>query len=422
MADYINTTNNTLPDPASPGFIDGDTITLQNGSKFSRQSGRWEPVRFQTVGQQSKEVPVTATLSGGGVVIPALGTAIYTPASTVRLRNAAAALGVMIGAAVDETSTGYGTSAPYTALVDAEVDLLTSANSMKDSHTWTSATTWDFSEADAFMSLADTHGKKVRGHVLMYPDHPPSWQTTSTVTSANWAALIDAHMSRAASRYQGLVGLDVVNEMFIISTSAPFAGGYKDSVWLQAAGDGDLFMKACFDAAAKYAPAGTPLFYCDNGSEQGNDSARNAQKNSIVAALTRLKAAGVRIDGFNSQWHVVVDPSYDYRLDRAKHRDFLKSLVDLGLIINITEIDVRMPIGGWSGSSSEFDRRAADLLAATLETYFDAVPAALRQHISFWEMGDQWNAWGGSQRPCPFDTALARKDMYAAALTTFLGA
>lgn len=67
MADYINTTNNTLPDPASPGFLDGDTIALQNGSKFSRQSGRWEPVRFQTVGQQSKEVPVTATLSDQGI-------------------------------------------------------------------------------------------------------------------------------------------------------------------------------------------------------------------------------------------------------------------------------------------------------------------------------------------------------------------
>lgn len=69
MADYINTTNNTLPDPASPGFLDGDTITLQNGSKFSRQSGRWEPVRFQTVGQQSKEVPVTATLSDQGIAV-----------------------------------------------------------------------------------------------------------------------------------------------------------------------------------------------------------------------------------------------------------------------------------------------------------------------------------------------------------------
>lgn len=67
MADYNNTRDSSLPDPASPGFRDGDTITLQNGSKFSRQSGRWEPVRFQTVGQQSKEVPVFASPSAQGV-------------------------------------------------------------------------------------------------------------------------------------------------------------------------------------------------------------------------------------------------------------------------------------------------------------------------------------------------------------------
>lgn len=67
MADYNNTRDSSLPDPASPGFLDGDTITLQNGSKFSRQSGRWEPVRFQTVGQQSKEMPVFASTSDQGI-------------------------------------------------------------------------------------------------------------------------------------------------------------------------------------------------------------------------------------------------------------------------------------------------------------------------------------------------------------------
>ena len=78
MADYDNTRDSTLPDPASPGFRDGDTITLQNGSKFSRQSGRWEPVRFQTVGQQSKEMPVFASASAQGIEFsePALNRAV----------------------------------------------------------------------------------------------------------------------------------------------------------------------------------------------------------------------------------------------------------------------------------------------------------------------------------------------------------
>ena len=65
MADYNNTRDSSLPDPASPGFLDGDTITLQNGSKFSRQCGRWEPIAFQS---GSAESPVTAILSAQGIV------------------------------------------------------------------------------------------------------------------------------------------------------------------------------------------------------------------------------------------------------------------------------------------------------------------------------------------------------------------
>lgn len=79
MAEYNNTRDSSLPDPASPGFQDGDTITLLNGAKFSRQSGRWEPVRFQTVGQQSNEVPVTAIPSELGTELYAGGEVLALP-------------------------------------------------------------------------------------------------------------------------------------------------------------------------------------------------------------------------------------------------------------------------------------------------------------------------------------------------------
>ena len=64
MADYTNPRTNSLPDPASPGFRDGDTISLQNGSRFSRQNGRWEPIAFQS---GSAESPLTVRISAQGV-------------------------------------------------------------------------------------------------------------------------------------------------------------------------------------------------------------------------------------------------------------------------------------------------------------------------------------------------------------------
>lgn len=65
MADYTNSRTNSLPDPASPGFRDGDTISLQNGSRFSRQNGRWEPIAFQS---GSAESPLTVRNSAQGIV------------------------------------------------------------------------------------------------------------------------------------------------------------------------------------------------------------------------------------------------------------------------------------------------------------------------------------------------------------------
>lgn len=65
MADYTNSRTNSLPDPASPGFRDGDTISLQNGSRFSRQNGRWEPIAFQS---GSAESPLTVRNSAQGLV------------------------------------------------------------------------------------------------------------------------------------------------------------------------------------------------------------------------------------------------------------------------------------------------------------------------------------------------------------------
>lgn len=74
MADYTNSRTNSLPDPASPGFRDGDTISLQNGSRFSRQNGRWEPIAFQS---DSAESPLTVRNSAQGIALA--GAVTYPP-------------------------------------------------------------------------------------------------------------------------------------------------------------------------------------------------------------------------------------------------------------------------------------------------------------------------------------------------------
>lgn len=135
MADYTNPRTNSLPDPASPGFRDGDTISLQNGSRFSRQNGRWEPIAFQS---GSAESPLTVRNSAQGVRIIApsgtvaadgtitLGTALqatysagvelYLPAGAISGGSAGWYRAVMSSTTVGQISGAVGSGSAYTGV------------------------------------------------------------------------------------------------------------------------------------------------------------------------------------------------------------------------------------------------------------------------------------------------------------------
>lgn len=66
MSDYLNSQNTRLMDPATPGLLDGDTVTLANGAKFVLVSGSWEPLGL---GSASKQQLVTASSSGAEIDI-----------------------------------------------------------------------------------------------------------------------------------------------------------------------------------------------------------------------------------------------------------------------------------------------------------------------------------------------------------------
>lgn len=83
MSDYLNSQNTRLMDPATPGLLDGDTVTLANGAKFALVSGSWEPLGLSSA---SKQQLVTATPSGSGNVGDPRGDVIRSasgPASVV---------------------------------------------------------------------------------------------------------------------------------------------------------------------------------------------------------------------------------------------------------------------------------------------------------------------------------------------------
>lgn len=321
----------------------------------------------------------------------------------------ARARGIQFGVAFDNVN--YTADAAYAALLVANADVYTPENEMKPSRVWTSASTWDYSDPDDFIAVANADNKLVRGHTLMYPDHDPAW-VAAGVNSGNWEALIDAHIGNMVSRYPSVIAWDVVNEV-MTGTGAPNPNGFKDSPWYDAAGE--AFVAFSFQRARHYNST-VPLYYCDNATEQGSDSFRNALRTNIINMLDGLLDAGVDVTGFASQCHLKLD--YDYRSDRVQHREFLKTLRSMGLKVIVTEVDVRKP-GSGSLTDTELDRQASELVRATLDTFLEYGDV---DQVHFWNWTDDYQAWGAGERPLPLDTSNTPKPMYYDLRRSLMGA
>lgn len=117
MSDYLNSQNTRLMDPATPGLLDGDTVTLANGAKFVLVSGSWEPLGL---GSASKQQLVTASSSVRGLGIQAGGAArIGLSSSAWEIIGARQAAGIptVITAFSDSTGGNAGTGGDFVGTV-----------------------------------------------------------------------------------------------------------------------------------------------------------------------------------------------------------------------------------------------------------------------------------------------------------------
>ncbi len=344
-----------------------------------------------------------------------MATRVDTPQASQTFADAARAAGMKSGTAFDPSV--YNGSAAYAALIRAQADVYTAENVMKEGSMWTGPTSYNFAQADAFMDIANADKKQVRGHVLFYPVKAAAWQTAG-LTSANWQDLCEAYLQAVLTRpsLRSVTDWDVVNEIIAGDTGSDAMGYITGTPHIAAAGSGDAFLQTVFKLFDKYAP-NTRAFYCESNTEFADDPYHNVKRANVIAALTRAKDAGCRIDGYSMQCHLQPDPfANDYRLDRHRLRNFCRQLMDLGLIINITEFDVRYPAGGWTGSNREWDRIAAEYIYQTGDTILEATEgtASFPHHISTWGLSDEYTSWTKPQRSHPFDTNLNPKTMFTA--------
>ena len=314
------------------------------------------------------------------------------------LRDRAAASGRLVGAAV--YSSGLATDATYAGAAGRHFDYVTAEYEMKWDPVEKTQGVFDFSGGDLIVAFAESRGMRVRGHALVWHQALPAW--VASLSPPELRIALQDHIRVVAGHYRGRVyAWDVVNEA--IDDGQP---GLRSTVFSR--GLGDDYVAEAFRLARKADPE-AELVYNDYGGE-----GLNRKSNDVYALVKDLKQRGL-VDGVGLQMHISA-ASFPAVVDI---RTNIQRLADLGLQVNISEMDVRV---------RDVAGDAATKLQRQREVYHDVVAACVTvprcEAVTFWGFTDA-HTWVdgafGPDDPLLFDEQYRTKPAFFGVEDAFLG-
>jgi endo-1,4-beta-xylanase len=314
------------------------------------------------------------------------------------LRDAAAATGRLVGAAL--FSSRLGSDASYTAAAARHFSYVTAEWEMKWDPIQRTPGVYDFSGADRIVAFAEAHGMKLKGHALVWHGATPSW--VGALSPPELRIAVEDHIRTVAGRYRGrLWAWDVVNEA--IDDSQP---GLRSTVFSR--GLGPDYVAEAF-RLARQADPDAQLIYNDYGGE-----GLNRKSNDVYNLVRDLRQRGL-VDGVGLQMHVSATSFPAVADIRAN----IQRLAELGLRVNISEMDVR--VAGVAGD-------AAARLERQRQVYHDIVAACVAvprcEAVTFWGFTDahSWiDAFFGPDHPLLFDEQYRAKPAFFGVEDALLG-
>jgi endo-1,4-beta-xylanase len=240
---------------------------------------------------------------------------------SVSLRQLAEARGLYIGAAVEVNALQ---DQDYSGLLAREFNLVVPETAMTFRSTQPGRDRYNFSQGDELVAFAREHGMAVRGQVLVWDHQLPDWLVQGDFSRAEWKQLLRDHIQTKVGHYRGeLIAWDVVNEAIDDN------GLLRDTIWMQ--NIGPEYIALAFRWAREADPEAL-LFYNDHLGE-----GLNRKSQAIYALVSGLLRASVPIDGVGMQMHTWLEGPPEPEALAAN----MQRLADLGLLVQITEMDVR---------------------------------------------------------------------------------
>lgn len=276
------------------------------------------------------------------------------------------------GTAVDQNTLSVSQVA---TIVRTHFGQLTPENSMKWDSTEGSQNSFSFAGADYLVNWAQTNGKLVRGHTLVWHSQLPQW-VKNIGSSSTLTSVIQNHAKTIVTRYKGKVfHYDVVNEMFNED------GTIRSSVFSSVLGTS--FVDIAFNAASAADPA-AKLYINDY-----NLDSVNSKVNGLVNLVNSKRAAGVPIHGIGTQAHLNAGGA-------GQVQAALQRLATAADEVAITELDIQ------NASSNDY----TTVVRACLNT-----PKCVG--ITVWGVSDK-DSWRTGQNPLLFDNNYNAKAAFNA--------
>ena len=321
------------------------------------------------------------------------------------LRSAAAARRILVGAAVDPTHLG---ESQYASTLGREFSQIQPENMTKMAAIQPERGLFDFRAADAIVAFSEAHNMKVRGHTLVWHEALPGWLTSAKFTPAEILDIMRTHIRTEVAHFAGRIyAWDVVNEA-ITGDGAMRSDVYSDRPGTGLPGKYGYIAEA-FRVAHDADPKAI-LFYNDYDTEVSN-----AKSDAVYEMVRWLISDGVPIGGVGFQCHLALKG-----IARQDMMANLRRFVALGVEVQITELDVSVPVNAKGiAKPADLDQEARD--------YSDIAGACLAvRHctaIQTWGFTDRYSWIPGERKgfgaALPFDVDYRPKPAYRALLDAF---